>query len=127
MGYEMTGTVKVIMEPQTFQSGFSKREFVLSVEDGKFPQEIAFECVKDRMSLLDNLSQGDAVTVSFDIRGREYNGRYFNNLNAWKITPAAGAGAPAAAATSGGSDAPMPDDSENPALDEGREGFEDPF
>ena len=43
MGYEMTGTVKVIMEAQTFQSGFSKREFVLTVEDGKYPQDIAFD------------------------------------------------------------------------------------
>jgi hypothetical protein len=28
------------------------------------------------------------VTVSFDIRGREYNGRYFNNLQGWKIVTA---------------------------------------
>ena len=25
------------------------------------------------------------MTVTFDIRGREYNGRYFNNLQAWRI------------------------------------------
>jgi hypothetical protein len=123
MGYEMTGTIKVIMEPQTFQSGFSKREFVLTVEDGKYPQDIAFECVKDRMALLDGISTGDAVTVSFDIRGREYNGRYFNNLNAWKITTA-GAGAGAAGRQDAAS---LPDDSENPALDEDRDGYEDPF
>lgn len=123
MGYEMTGTIKVIMEPQTFQSGFSKREFVLTVEDGKYPQDIAFECVKDRITLLDSVNAGDAVTVSFDIRGREYNGRYFNNLNAWKISSAAsGAGN---AARQGA--APLPDDSENPALDEDRDGYEDPF
>ena len=122
----MTGTVKVVMEPQTFSSGFSKREFVLTVEDGKYPQEIAFECVKERITLLDGINQGDAITVSFDIRGREYNGRYFNNLNAWKITPASGSAAPASA-SSGSAGAPLPDDSENPALDEDREGFEDPF
>lgn len=127
MGYEMTGTVKLIMEPQTFQSGFSKREFVLSVEDGKFPQDIAFECVKDRMSLLDSIAVGSTVTVSFDIRGREYNGRYFNNLNAWKITSGSGSGGGAqAAATSSATS--VPDDSENPAYDEGRDGgFDDPF
>ena len=125
MGYEMTGTVKVIMEPQTFQSGFSKREFVLMVEDGKYPQEIALECVKDRISLLESINVGDVVTVSFDIRGREYNGRYFNNLIAWKVTPAVAAAG--ASGTSQVTGAPLPDDSENPAFDEGREGFEDPF
>ena len=126
MGYEMTGTVKVIMEPQTFQSGFSKREFVLTNEEGKFPQDIAFEFIKDRMSLLDNVNQGDVVTVSFDIRGREHNGRYYNNLNAWRITPATGGAAPATE-SAGNAGAPAPDDSENPALDEGRGEIEDPF
>jgi hypothetical protein len=35
--------------------------------------------------LLDGLKEGQLVTVTFDIRGREYNGRYFNNLQAWRI------------------------------------------
>jgi single-strand DNA-binding protein len=40
------------------------------------------------MSLLENLQVGQQVTVTFDIRGREYNGRYFNNLQGWKIVAA---------------------------------------
>jgi hypothetical protein len=44
-GFELEGTVKVINEIQTFASGFSKREFVVEVEDGKFPQSINFYCV----------------------------------------------------------------------------------
>ena len=38
--------------------------------------------------MLDNVKEGQKVTVSFDISGREWNGRYFVNLNAWKIEPA---------------------------------------
>jgi len=90
MAYEMTGTVKVVLDEQTFASGFNKREFVLTVEDGKYPQEICFETVKEKTSLCDDLNVGDKVTVSFDIRGREYNGRYFNNLSAWKIAKGGG-------------------------------------
>jgi single-strand DNA-binding protein len=94
MAYDLTGKVKLIQDAQTFGSGFTKREMVVTVEDGKYPQEINLEFVQDTVSLLDNVQVGQEVTVTFDIRGREYNGRYFNNLQGWKIQ--AGAAAPAA-------------------------------
>jgi hypothetical protein len=85
MAYELTGKIKLIQEAKTFDSGFTKREMVVIVEDGKYPQEINLEFVQDKVALLDNLQPGQEVTVSFDIRGREYNGRYFNNLQGWKV------------------------------------------
>lgn len=85
MAYDLTGKIKIIQEAKTFDSGFTKREMVVVVEDGKYPQEINIEFVQDKINLLDNLQVGQEVTVSFDIRGREYNGRYFNNLQGWKI------------------------------------------
>lgn len=91
--FELEGTVKLISEIQTFASGFSKREFVVEVEDGKYPQEIKFECVKDKTALTDGLSEGDAVKVTFDIRGNEYNGRHYVNLNAWKLEKVGAGGA----------------------------------
>lgn len=93
MSYELTGKIKLIQETQTFNSGFTKREMVVTVEDGNYPQDINLEFLKDKISLLDDLSVGQTVTVSFDIRGREYNGRYFNNLVGWKIQSEAGAAA----------------------------------
>jgi hypothetical protein len=86
--FEITGTIKVIMDTQTFPSGFSKREFVITTQDDRFPQDIAFGCLKDKAALLDSVNVGQEVKVSFDISGREYNDRYFVNLNAWKIEPA---------------------------------------
>ncbi|MEE4190610.1 MAG: DUF3127 domain-containing protein [Halieaceae bacterium] len=85
MAYELTGKIKLIQEPKTFDSGFTKREMVVIVDDGRYPQEINLEFVQDKVSLLDSLQPGQTVTVSFDIRGREYNGRYFNNLQGWKV------------------------------------------
>lgn len=85
MAYELTGKVKLIQDAQTFSSGFIKREMVVTVEDGKYPQEINLEFIQDKVNLLDVLQVGQEVTVTFDIRGREYNGRYFNNLQGWKI------------------------------------------
>ncbi len=85
MAYDLTGKIKLIQEAKTFDSGFTKREMVVIVEDGKYPQEINIEFVQDKVNLLDSLQTGQTVTVTFDIRGREYNGRYFNNLQGWKI------------------------------------------
>jgi hypothetical protein len=57
----------------------------VTVDDGRYPQDINLEFVKDKIALLNELEPGQAVRVSFDIRGREYNGRYYNNLQAWKV------------------------------------------
>lgn len=90
--FELEGTVKVIGEVQSFASGFSKREFVVEVEDGKFPQAIKFECLKEKSALIDDYRIGDPVKVFFDIRGNEYNGKYYVNLNAWKLEKPGGGG-----------------------------------
>jgi len=89
--YEAQGTIKVIDDIQTFGSGFTKREFVITVES-KYPQDIKFELVKDKCDWLDKFAVGQQVTVNFDIRGNEYNGKYYVNLSAWKIQAGAGGG-----------------------------------
>ena len=90
MSYEIQGTIKVINDTQTFDSGFAKREFVITTED-KYPQDIKLEFVKDKVSELDAFDVGDQVTVAFNIRGNEYKERYYVNLSAWKISKAEGA------------------------------------
>lgn len=84
MAYEIEGTIKQIGEVQSFASGFAKREIVITTED-KFPQDIALEALKEKMDLLDGFRAGEKVKASFDIRGREYQGRHFVNLTLWKI------------------------------------------
>lgn len=83
--YEVTGKIKLISDTQTYPSGFSKREFVVTTEDSKYPQDLKFEVMKDKCSILDDYKEGQAVNVNFDIRGNEYNGKYYVNLNCWKI------------------------------------------
>jgi hypothetical protein len=116
MSYELSGKIKLIFDAKTFGSGFTVREFVVTVEDGKYPQDICLQFVQDKVSLLDTVQPGQDVTVAFDIRGREYNGRYFNNLQAWKIESSA---QPLSA------DAPPPADSDAPADPQEFEEYED--
>jgi len=81
---EITGTIKLIEETQTFDSGFTKRGFVVTTDDD-YPQDLYMEFVKDKVSILDEYSAGNNVTVDINLRGREYNGKYYVNITAWKI------------------------------------------
>lgn len=83
--YETTGKIKVIFDTQTFASGFAKREFVVTTAADKYPQDLKFEVVKDKCALLDGFRPDQPVTVNFDVRGNEYNGKYYVSLSAWKI------------------------------------------
>lgn len=81
---ELNGRIKLINDLMTFDSGFRKREFVLTTQE-QYPQDIKMEVIQDRVSLLDSLKPGDEVQVYFNVKGREYNGNYYVNLQAWKI------------------------------------------
>ncbi|MFC4992607.1 DUF3127 domain-containing protein [Rubritalea tangerina] len=86
--FELSGKIKLINDTQTFNSGFTKREFVVTTSDVKYPQDIKFEVVKDKCSILDNFQVGQEVQVNFDIRGNEYNGNHYVNLSCWKLQAA---------------------------------------
>lgn len=81
---EISGTIKQFFEEKKFPSGFSLREFVITTED-RYPQDIILQFNGDKTSVLEGYNPGEKVKVTFDIRGRESNGRYYNSLVAWKI------------------------------------------
>ena len=71
---------------------FKKRELVLEMVDGAYTQLIKFQLVQDNCAKLDAFKVGDDVSVSFNLRGREWTDpqgevKYFSNLDAWKIDP----------------------------------------
>ncbi len=90
MAFEVEGKLHRIFPTEQKSASFSAREFVLEVPDGNYPQLIKFQAVQDRTGQLDNFQEGDRVKVSFDLRGREWNGKYLTNLNAWRIDRATG-------------------------------------
>lgn len=92
--FEVSGKLKAVMEVQSFASGFTKREFVLTTEE-QYPQDIKFELIKDKTSVIDKFKENDTIKVSFNLRGNEYNGKYYVNLQAWRVeAEQADAGAP---------------------------------
>ena len=49
-----------------------------------------FTATKERTEQIAKYNEGDAVLVKFDIRGREYNGNFYVDLNAWRVEPGQG-------------------------------------
>ena len=89
--YDITGLIIVIEDTQTFASGFAKRSFVLRTQADKYPQDIKFDAMKSDCDRLDAYEVGDLITVSFNLRGNEYLGKYYVSLQAWKFGEVGGA------------------------------------
>ena len=62
-----------------------KCEFVVTTAQDPYPQDIKFELLKEKIELLDAYSVDQRVLVSFNIRGNEWQGRHFVNLQAWRL------------------------------------------
>ncbi len=84
MAFEVKGTLKKLFDQQDFPSGFYKRDFVVTTME-QYPQDIKFSALKEKSEQLGQYAEGDVVNVKFDLRGREYNGQYYVDLNAWRI------------------------------------------
>lgn len=92
--YQLTGTLKVKEDTVQVSEKFSKRDFVITDTSGMYPQDILFQLAKDKCSLIDSANIGDNLTVSFNLRGREWTSpqgevKYFNTLEAWRIEKSA--------------------------------------
>ena len=88
MSLQVKGKVQQILKPESGVSRagkeWNKQEFVIETED-QFPKKICFTLFGDKTSLIDGLSNGEEVEVSFNVESREYNGKWFHNINAWKV------------------------------------------
>jgi len=93
--FKLTGAVKVIKDTVQVTEKFSKREFVINDTSSMYPQDILFQAVQDKCSMMDGIGEGQMVEVSFNLRGREWTSpqgevKYFNTLDAWRIEPVEG-------------------------------------
>lgn len=88
MSFEVEGKLHKIFPTESKSSSFQARDFVIEVANGNYPQLIKFQLVQDRCNIMDNFGEGEQIKVHFDLRGREWNGKYFTNLNAWRVDKA---------------------------------------
>lgn len=88
---KLEGKLKVKNDTIQVSESFAKREFVLTVVDGAFSNDILIQLTKDKCSLLDAFNIGDNLEVEININGKcwinpQGEEKYFNSLNAWKIS-----------------------------------------
>ena len=83
---EITGKIIVLNDAELVgAAGTFKKRLVVVETSEQYPQKIGIDFVQDKTSVLDKYKVGDEVKVSANIRGQEYNGKYYVSLNGWKI------------------------------------------
>lgn len=85
MSFEVEGKLHKKFDTESKTNTFQARDFVIEVTDGNYPQMVKFQLTQDRCALIDAHEEGEMIKVYFDLRGREWNGKYFTNLNAWRL------------------------------------------
>ena len=118
---ELEGRIARKLNVQTGTSArgaWSKQEFVLEYQEGNFPTQVCMNVWgEDKVRELDKYQVGDKVKVAFNLSSREYNGRWYTDVRAWKIEPAgAQQSAPAGNYSAPAPSAPLPtaDDMSSP-------------
>lgn len=126
---EITGKIIAVLPTRSGTSAkgtqWSSQTAVIETHE-QYPKRVAFDVLGDKITEF-NLQVGEEVTVSFDINAREFNGKWWNSVNAWKVVreqvpaqggynanPQAGALAAQAAQPSAFVGAPNPMNPQNP-------------
>ncbi len=84
---EVLGKVLQVMQPVTGEGrngAWKKQEFLIETND-QYPKKVIFSVWGDKVSMLNSLTPGIEVKVSFNPESREFNGRWYTDLRAWKI------------------------------------------
>ncbi len=84
------------------QRAWRKRDFVIETQE-QYPKKVCISLWGDKIDSA-NLKIGEEVTVSINIESREFKGKWYTNVKAWKIEKGSESKAP----TSGGGDFPPP-------------------
>ena len=83
---EIKGKLIQKLPPQTGQGKngeWKRQEFIIEV-DGTYPKKVCISSWGDKVNV-DSLIEGTMLNVFFDIESREFNGKWYTNLTAWKV------------------------------------------
>lgn len=86
MSLEITGTITKIHEEIKISDTLNKRLFEVKQSD-RFAKNVCFALINKNTDLIDAYAEGQEVVVSFNVDSNEHAGRFYHNVNAWKIQP----------------------------------------
>ena len=65
---------------------WQKLTIVIEFSEGNYQKKLALSASKEELiQTLQNLKQGDSITASINLESREFNGKWFNSVNVWKV------------------------------------------
>lgn len=83
---EISGTIVSTLPLQTGQGKngvWKKQEFILETP-GQYPKKVCLSLWGEKVDEV-RISTGDKITASINIESREYNGRWYTDVRAWKV------------------------------------------
>ena len=108
---ELTGKIIAVLPEKSGTSSrgpWRKQEYVIEIP-GDYPKQVCFMVWGDKIDQF-NVAEGESLTVHFDLESREYNGRWYTDVKAWRVErPDAQGDMP---------DAPPPNDAPPPDYDD---------
>lgn len=106
---EIIGKLSEVLPEQSGQGRngtWVKVSFVLETQD-QYPKKVCIDAWGDKVDSVKSLNTNDVVKVDFDVESREYNGKWYTNVKAWRIEKqGAGGGMPASTPSQ---NPPLPD------------------
>ena len=84
---EIKGKIIELLSEKSGQSAngeWRKQEYILET-DGQYPKMICFMAWGDKIDQF-NIQKGETVVVEVDIESREFNGRWYTDVKAWKVS-----------------------------------------
>ncbi|HZL08408.1 MAG TPA: DUF3127 domain-containing protein [Prolixibacteraceae bacterium] len=88
MSMQVKGTLLQILKQESGVSkagkDWKKQDFVIETNE-QFPKKVCFTLFGDKISLIEGTTEGTEIEVFFSLESREFNGKWYHNINAWKI------------------------------------------
>jgi len=84
---ELTGKIVKLLDEKSGESArgsWRKQEYILETE-GEYPKSVCFMVWGDKIDEL-AIKEGEKLVVSIDIESREFNGRWYTDVKAWKVS-----------------------------------------
>ncbi len=66
------------------RGNWQKQEFIIETEE-QFPRKICANLWGDKADMLSRFKEGDRLRMFFEVESREYNGRWYTDVKAWKL------------------------------------------
>ncbi len=86
---ELTGKIVQVLPEKSGTSArgaWRKQEYIIEIP-GDYPKNVCFMVWGDRIDQL-AIQPGQELTVSIDLESREFNGRWYTDVKAWRVAPA---------------------------------------